>query len=108
MVGKVLEFSDENFDTQVLKIPTPTLVDFWATWCGPCRTIAPTIEELANEYHGQVRIGKLNVDENPRTPGQFNVRSIPALLLFKEGQVVGQLVGARPKGDIKKLLENHL
>jgi thioredoxin 1 len=108
MTDKILEFSDENFDAQVLKIDTPTLVDFWATWCGPCKTIAPTIEELANEYYGRVRIGKFNVDENPRTPGQFNVRSIPTLILFKGGQVAGQLVGAKPKEDIKKLLENHV
>ncbi|OGW13677.1 MAG: thioredoxin [Nitrospinae bacterium RIFCSPLOWO2_12_FULL_45_22] len=108
MTDKILEFSDDNFDAQVLNIVTPTLVDFWATWCGPCKTIAPTIEELANEYHGRVRVGKLNVDKNPRTPGQFNVRSIPTLILFKEGQVAGQLVGARPKGDIKKLLDNHV
>lgn len=108
MTNRILEFSDEKFDAQVLKIETPTLVDFWATWCGPCKAIAPTIEELANEYYGRVRIGKLNVDENPLTPGQFNVRSIPTLILFKEGQAVGQLVGAKPKEDIKKLLENHV
>jgi thioredoxin 1 len=72
MTDKILEFSDENFEAQVLGIGSPTLVDFWATWCGPCKTIAPAIEELANEYYGQIRFGKINVDENPRTPGQLD------------------------------------
>jgi thioredoxin 1 len=108
MVNRVLEFSDDNFDTEVLKTETPTLVDFWATWCGPCKAMAPTIEELANEYSDRLRIGKLNIDQNPRTPGQFNVRSIPTLILFKGGQAVGYLVGVKPKGEIKKLIDNHL
>ncbi|RMH76876.1 MAG: thioredoxin [Calditrichaeota bacterium] len=104
-MAKPLEFTDANFDSDVLKSPTPVLVDFWAAWCGPCRMIAPVIEELASEYEGKVKIGKLNVDENPQTAMRFGVRSIPTLLIFKDGQVVDQIVGAWPKTAIEERLK---
>ena len=94
--ANVHEFTDSNFDTEVIKNTTPTLVDFWAVWCGPCRAIAPVVEALADQYKGKVKIGKLDVDNNQRVAEQFGIRSIPALLLFKDDKVVDQLVGAGP------------
>ncbi|HKT80462.1 MAG TPA: thioredoxin [Vicinamibacterales bacterium] len=104
----VQTFTDGNFDSSVLKSGGPVLVDFWAEWCGPCKRLGPTVDALAAEYNGKVTIGKLNVDENPDTTIKFNVRGIPALLLFKGGQVVDQVVGAMPKDDIKKVIDKHL
>ena len=101
-------FTDSNFDSDVLKAATPVLVDFWAEWCGPCKRLAPTVDALAAEYDGKLTIGKLNVDENQDTTIKFNVRGIPALLLFKGGQVVDQVVGAMPKDEIKKVIDRHL
>ena len=97
----VIEFTDGNFDAEVLKCDQPTLVDFWATWCAPCRAIAPVVEALAAQYKGQVKIGKLDVDHNQKVASQFGVRSIPTLLLFKGGKVVEQLVGAGPNTKSK-------
>lgn len=94
--ANVCEFTDGNFDTEVLNSEQPTLVDFWAVWCGPCRAIAPVVEGLAAQYAGKVKVGKLDVDHNQRVAEKFGIRSIPALLLFKNGQVVEQLVGAGP------------
>jgi thioredoxin 1 len=94
--ANVHEFTDSNFDAEVLKSSTPTLVDFWAVWCGPCRAIAPVVDALADQYAGKVKVGKLDVDNNQRVAEQFGIRSIPALLLFKDGKVVDQLVGAGP------------
>ncbi|HEX2574018.1 MAG TPA: thioredoxin [Polyangia bacterium] len=94
--ANVHEFTDSNFDAEVIKSGKPTLVDFWAVWCGPCRAIAPVVEALADQYAGRVKIGKLDVDNNQRVAEQFGIRSIPALLLFKDGKVVDQLVGAGP------------
>ncbi len=105
---KVLAFTDAQFDADVLKSETPVLVDFWATWCAPCKAIAPVLDQLAEEYDGKVKIGKVNVDENPATPGQYGVRGIPTMILFKDGQVVDQLVGAVPKKQIEALLDKAL
>ena len=105
---KVVEFTDGNFETEVLNAETPVLVDFWATWCAPCKAIAPVVEELSETYAGKVKIGKVNVDENPATPGQYGVRGIPTMILFKGGQVVDQLVGAVPKNQLEGLLKKAL
>jgi thioredoxin 1 len=96
--------TDGDFEQQILKSELPALVDFWASWCGPCRTVGPVVEELAGEYAGKVKIVKLNVDENNQTPKKYGVRGIPTLMLFKNGQVVDQVVGAVPKSRIKELL----
>ncbi len=104
----IVEFTDENFDADVLQSSTPVLVDFWATWCAPCKAIAPVLEKLAGEYSGKIKIGKVNVDENPSTPGQYGVRGIPTLILFKDGQIVDQLVGAVPKNQLESLLQKAL
>lgn len=92
--------SDDTFESEVLNASQPVVVDFWAEWCGPCRMIAPALEEIASELDGQVKIVKMNVDENPRTPGQFGIRGIPALLMFKDGKVAAQRVGAQPKSQL--------
>jgi thioredoxin 1 len=104
----VQTLTDSNFDETVLKSGAPVLVDFWAEWCGPCKRLAPTIDALAGDYAGKVTIGKLNVDENPNTAVKFNVRGIPALLLFKGGQLVDQVVGLQPKESIKLVIDRHL
>ncbi len=105
---KILELSDAQFEADVLKSDTPILVDFWATWCAPCKAIAPVLDQLAEEYDGKIKIGKVNVDENPATPGQYGVRGIPTMILFKDGEIVDQLVGAVPKNQIESLLEKAL
>ena len=105
---KTLIFSDNSFDTDVLNSEVPVLVDFWAEWCGPCRMMTPTIDALAAEYDGRVKIGKLNVDENGGTAMRYNVRGIPTLLLFKGGKVVEQKVGAVGKADVQKMIDGHL
>lgn len=105
---KVVTFSDANFDREVLQSETPVLVDFWATWCAPCKAIAPLIDSVAGEYSGKIKVGKVNVDENPATPGKYGVRGIPTLILFKEGVVVEQLVGAVPKSQLDSLIAKAL
>jgi thioredoxin 1 len=97
--------TDATFDQEILKSDIPALVDFWAAWCGPCRTVGPVVEEIANEYLGRVKVAKLNVDDNKQTPTTYGVRGIPTLMLFKDGQVVDQVVGAVPKSRIKELLD---
>ncbi|MSQ25952.1 MAG: thioredoxin [Dehalococcoidia bacterium] len=104
-MGKPVEVNDTNFDQQVLKSSIPVVVDFWAVWCGPCRMIAPIVEELANEYEGRVQFAKLNVDDNPRVSTQFGIRSIPTLLVFKDGKPVDQIVGAVPRREVVKRVE---
>ena len=104
----LLQVNDKNFASEVLQSGIPVLVDFWATWCGPCRAISPIVEELAKEFSGRVKITKLNVDENPSTPSQYGVRGIPALILFKEGKVLDQIVGSVPKARLKALIEKAL
>jgi thioredoxin 1 len=108
MAGQVLEFTDSNFDSDVLQSDQPVLVDFWAPWCGPCRMIAPTVEQIAGEYAGKVRVGKLNTDENPQIAASHNISSIPTLLLFKGGRVVDKTIGVVPKQHLVAMLDKHL
>jgi thioredoxin 1 len=97
--------TDGDFDQQILKSDIPALVDFWAAWCGPCRTVGPVVEELAGEYKGKIKVAKLDVDSNKEIASKYGVRGIPTLMLFKDGQVVDQIVGAVPKSRIKELLD---
>ena len=108
MAGNVLQVTDQNFEQEVLKSNQPVLVDFWAAWCGPCRMIAPTVEALANDYAGRAKVAKVNVDENQVTPAHYRVQGIPTLLLFKDGQVREQLVGAASRDVIENLIKKHL
>jgi thioredoxin len=99
------DVTDQTFENEVIKADVPTLVDFWAPWCGPCRMVAPIVEELAGEYEGRVKFYKLNTDENPAVSGRYGIRSIPTLLVFKDGEVKGQIVGFRPKSELKNRLD---
>ena len=107
-MGHPIAVTDTDFEEQVMKATMPVLVDFWADWCMPCKMIAPMVEDLANEYDGKVTFVKLDVDANPETSMKFGIRSIPTLLLFKDGKPVDQVVGAVPKAVLKKRLENAL
>jgi thioredoxin 1 len=104
----VIEVTDSNFESEILKSPVPVLVDFWAVWCAPCRAIAPHVEAIAKDYEGKLKVGKLDIDSNPEIPTQFEVRSIPTLLVFKEGKVVGQIVGAVPRAKLEDLVKKAL
>jgi thioredoxin 1 len=105
---KVQTLTDGNFDQSVIKASQPVLVDFWAEWCGPCRRLAPTVDELATDYDGKVVVGKLNVDDNPNVASRYSIRGIPTLLLFKGGEIVEQVVGLADKTALKKLLDKHV
>jgi thioredoxin len=102
--GKPVEVRDGNFEPEVLKSRVPVLLDCWAPWCGPCRIVAPTIEQLARKYAGRVKVAKLNTDENPEITSSYGILSIPTLLIFKEGKLVDRMVGAIPKGEIERRL----
>ena len=104
----VFHVTDKDFTAEVLNADLPVLVDFWATWCGPCLSIGPIVEELAKEFGGKVKVTKLNVDENPGTPSQYGVRGIPTLILFKGGKIVEQIVGAVPKARLVAMIEKSL
>ena len=107
-MAQPLHVTDNNFESEVLNSNVPVLVDFWATWCGPCRLIAPIIEELSGEYEGKAKICKLDVDNNQRVATQFGIRSIPTLLIFKNGKVVDNIIGAVPRPQIENRLKAHL
>ncbi len=108
MAGNVKEIKDADFENVVLKASKPVLVDFWAAWCGPCRMLAPIIEELANEYSDKIDFVKMNVDDNPLTPQKYGIRGIPTLILFKDGQAVNTTVGALPKGKIEEMIKKYI
>jgi len=106
-MSNIITVNDANFENEVEKHDGLAIVDFWATWCGPCRMIAPILEQLSSEYEGKVKVTKLDVDANIKTGSRFNVRSIPTLLFFKDGKVVDQIIGAVPKGHIETKLQQH-
>ena len=107
-MGKEVVLTDANFDEEVLQAETPVLVDFWAEWCGPCRMIGPIVEELADEFEGKIKVGKVNVDQNQGTAAKYGIRSIPTLLLFKGGDLAEQMVGAQPKNKIVESINKVL
>ena len=106
--GKVVVVTDAEFESTVLQSDKPVLLDFWAEWCQPCKMLSPTVEEIAGEYENTVKVGKLNVDDNPDTATKYGIRGIPTLLFFKGGQVVQQLVGVKSKSEIKKVIDEDL
>ena len=108
MSEKIVHITDDTFENEVLQSQTPVLVDYWAEWCGPCKMIAPALEEIAQELDGKVTVAKLNIDDNPETPGRYGVRGIPTMLLFRGGQPVAQKVGAAPRSQIQQWLEANL
>jgi thioredoxin 1 len=108
MAGNVLEVTDTNFDAEVIKGAIPVLVDFWAPWCGPCKMVAPVVEALSQEFEGKVKFVKVNTDESPNTAQQFQISGIPSLLLFKDGNVVDQVVGAVPKSQLQNMITRHV
>ena len=108
MSDLIINTTDANFDQDVAQSDVPVLVDFWAAWCGPCKAIAPILEEIANDYNGKVKIVKVDVDENPETASRFGIRSIPTLMVFKGGEKVDAVMGLQPKADLAALLDKHL
>ena len=108
MSQQIVHVSDSSFEQDVLKSNVPVLLDFWAEWCGPCKMIAPMLDQIAAEYAGKVLVAKMNVDENPKTPMKFNVRGIPTLILFKNGQAEGQKLGAVRRADVAAFLDSNL
>jgi thioredoxin 1 len=107
-MSTTIKVTDDSFEQDVLKATGPVLVDFWAEWCGPCKMIAPALDELAGEYEGKVTVAKLNIDENPNTPGKYGVRGIPTLMLFKDGSVAATKIGALPKGALFQWVDSAL
>ena len=108
MNDKIVHTNDENFEADVLNSDKAVLLDFWAEWCGPCKMIAPLLDEAADQYEDKLKIAKLNIDENPNTPAKYQIRSIPTLMLFKDGSVLAQKLGAMPKKDLTDFLETNL
>ena len=108
MNDKIVHTNDENFEADVLNADKAVLLDFWAEWCGPCKMIAPLLDEAADQYADKLKIAKINIDENPNTPAKYQIRSIPTLLLFKDGSVLAQKLGAMPKKDLTDFLETNL
>ena len=104
----IIEISDSNFESEVVNSDLPVLIDFWAPWCGPCRAIAPLVEEISSSYAGKIKVGKMNVDENQSTTMKFGIRSIPTLIMFKGGEAVDQIIGAVPKGEIERVVEKTI
>jgi len=104
----MMNFTDTNFKKEVLESDLPVLVDYWAPWCGPCKMVGPIVDELAKEYHGKVKVGKLNVDDSPKVATQYGIMSIPTLMFFKDGKVMDQVVGALNKAALKKRIEENL
>jgi len=104
-MSDLLEVTDDNFETEIVKSDIPVMVDFWAEWCGPCKMVGPVVEELSKEYAGKIKIGKMDVDQNQQTPAKFGIRSIPTLILFKGGEVAQTIVGAQPKSYIEEELK---
>jgi thioredoxin 1 len=107
-MGKINEVGDHNFETEVVQSSVPVLVDFWAPWCGPCKTIAPIVEEIAAEYEGKLKVAKLNVDDHPATASRYNIRGIPNLIILKDGAVKEQIVGAVPKAKLVSAIDKAL
>lgn len=107
-MSNVNEVTDATFESEVLKSPLPVLVDFWAPWCGPCRAVAPVVDEIASDYNGKLKVLKLNTDENPKTAQSYRISGIPSLMVFKNGQPVEQVVGAVPKATLSKAVEKHI
>ena len=107
-MAEITDVTDATFEGEVLKSETPVLVDFWAEWCAPCRAISPIVKEIAEAYGGKLKVVKINIDESPQTPGTYGIRSIPTILAFKDGEVVSQLTGARPKADFEEMVNGVL
>jgi len=104
----IVELTDDNFDTEILQSELPALVDFWAVWCGPCKQIAPSVEALAGEYQGKLKVAKMDIDTHQITPQRYGIRSIPTLLVFKGGRVVGQIIGAVPRSKLEAEVKKHM
>ncbi|HEK25016.1 MAG: thioredoxin [Hydrogenobaculum sp.] len=108
MANNVVELTDANWESEVINSSVPVLVDFWAPWCGPCRIIAPVVEKLAGEFAGQIKVGKLNTDDNPGVSMRYGIRAIPTIMMFKNGEVVDTRVGVQPEDSLRKMIKNNL